>query len=204
MLNGLMTITASQIVSLAAETMFGRPLVTNVARAILVEAMVATALQPDWTWCSADYMAFDFLHPNGCRLEVKQTAAKQTWPQKQASRPQWDVRARTGRWEGTTWLAEPGRNADIYVLAHHPIYDTGTVDHRDPAQWNFYCVATTALPSTGSIGMASLLRFNPRRTDLAGLASAVADLRVHHPGACHSQITEPNVMLSPTGGVPFI
>lgn len=38
---------AEKIVSLASQTLFGRPLVTNVYRSVLVEAMVAEAL-PDW------------------------------------------------------------------------------------------------------------------------------------------------------------
>ena len=109
------------VVKKASAFAFGRPLVMNVLRSIIVEAIVSEALS-DWEWCAHDYASYDFRHGDGTRLEVKQSAARQTWSVGRHSRASWDIRPRTGYWnDGIEWVAQPGRNADIYVLAHHPI-----------------------------------------------------------------------------------
>jgi hypothetical protein len=140
----------------AAEAAFGRPLVQNNFRATVVEAIVDAALPEGWRWCSADWAAWDFEHEDGTRLEVKQSAAKQSWaaPAK-PSPPRFDIRHRTGRWEGAVWIAEPGRYAQIYVFAHHPLLDE-TADHRDPLQWQFYIVPAHDLPTTQSLSLKAL------------------------------------------------
>lgn len=128
----------------------------NVYRSVVVEAIVATAL-PDWEWCSADYASCDFRRNDGIRLEVKQSALRQSWGSKLA-RPGWDIAPRTGYWnEGINWVAAPGRNADIYILALHAVTDEAA-DHRNPAQWAFYVVAAVDLPAQKSIGHSSLER----------------------------------------------
>ncbi len=48
-----------------------------------------------------------------------------------------------------------GRNADIYVFAHHPLCDD-TADHRDPAQWNFYAVLASTLPDQRRISLSGV------------------------------------------------
>ena len=142
-------------VSAAADAIFGKPLVTNVYRSVLVEAMVAGALK-DWTWCSGDYAAYDFSHPNGLRLEVKQTAIQQTWERTSTPQPRWDIAPRTGYGvDGTKWVDKPGRNADIYVLALHPVAGERT-DHRNPEQWIFYVVSALTLPAAKSISKTTL------------------------------------------------
>lgn len=149
-------VTATDIAGAAASVIFGKPLVTNVYRSVVVEAIVAAAL-PDWEWCSADYASCDFRRSDGIRLEVKQSALRQSWGNKLA-RPGWDIAPRTGYWtEGINWVAVPGRNADIYVLALHGVTDE-TADHRDPAQWLFYVVASADLPAQKTIGHSSLER----------------------------------------------
>lgn len=129
-----------------AQSAFGRPLITNVLRGQVVEAIVASALEPEWTWCSADYSSWDFERADGCRLEVKQSAARQSWAT--SDKPtacSFDIAKRKGRWEGTTWIDEAGRAAHIYVFAHHPISDS-SADHRDAKQWQFYVLATSSPP----------------------------------------------------------
>jgi hypothetical protein len=142
------------VVARASEAAFGRPLVTNVLRAMLVEAIVAEVLSDAWTWCSADYASWDFQSPDGVRLEVKQSAARQSWATETSlpSRCSFDIAARTGGWVGQDWVAEPGRQADIYVLAHHPVADA-SADHRDAYQWRFYVVPTIVLPPTKRISL---------------------------------------------------
>jgi hypothetical protein len=58
---------------------FGQPLIVNVLRGLVAETIVAEALSLEWTWCSTDYSAWDFIRSDGKRLEVKQSAARQSW-----------------------------------------------------------------------------------------------------------------------------
>ncbi|MBU2533349.1 MAG: hypothetical protein KKB37_11450 [Alphaproteobacteria bacterium] len=142
-----------KIVARASQALFSKPLVTNVYRSVIAEAIVADALG-DWEWCSADYASCDFTHRDGRRLEVKQSAYRQTWTTDRLSRPSWDVAARTGYWEdGVVWVDEPGRNADIYVLCLHVVKDE-SADHRDPAQWSFFVIATDRLPDIKRLSLA--------------------------------------------------
>lgn len=62
--------TKEEIVARAADAAFGKPLVTNVQRSMLAEIIVAEALEPDWTWCAADYASCDFRHQAGARGRV--------------------------------------------------------------------------------------------------------------------------------------
>lgn len=118
--------------------------------------MIATALT-DWEWCSGDYAAFDFRRDH-LRLEVKQSACRQTWSTSRFSRPAWDIGSRTGFWvDGDKWVPGVGRNADVYVLALHSIIDT-TADHRDPSQWQYYVIAESLLPTSKSIGLRAVNR----------------------------------------------
>jgi hypothetical protein len=45
---------SSEIVLRAVQAAYGQPVVNNVWRGQLVEAMIATALEPEWQWCGAD------------------------------------------------------------------------------------------------------------------------------------------------------
>lgn len=156
-------LTIETVMSSAANAVFGKPLVTNVFRSVITEAIVAAAL-PDWTWCSADYAVHDFVHPDGTRLEVKQTALKQSWVSTSTPKPSWDIKARTGYWkDGVQWIAQTGRNADVYVFGLHQIVDD-TADHRDPSQWLFYVVAANELPSTQRLSVGAAAKLAPRVT----------------------------------------
>jgi len=145
----------AEVVAKVADAAFGRPLVTNVLRAQLVEAMIALVLEPDWRWCGGDYAPCDFERPDGMRLEVKQSAARQSWSTEKPSKAIFDVAARTGRNEAHGWVEEYGRAAHIYVFAHHPTFDD-TADHRDPMQWQFYVVPTTVLPDVKQIALGTI------------------------------------------------
>ena len=160
----------------ASLTAFGQRLVQNNLRAVVVEAMVDLALPMDWRWCSADWAACDFIHEDGTRLEVKQSAAQQTWEAPQsAGRRRFDIAPRKGRWEGASWIEDPGRYAHLYLFADHPV--TGeTADHRDPSQWLFYAVPAANLPTTRSLSLARVgLLATPCR--YAELSSSVERLR---------------------------
>jgi hypothetical protein len=149
--------TVDHIIERVSREAFGRPLVTNVLRGHVVEAIIASALEPQWIWCSNDYSSWDFERSDGFRLEVKQSAARQTWapPAHGNIRTSFDIKKRTGRWEGATFLEEPGRAAHIYLFAFNPRVDEST-DHRDPRQWEFYVVPTIQLPDTQRISLSAV------------------------------------------------
>lgn len=138
----------------ACQALFGRPLITNNFRSVIVEAMVALALGPEWQWCSADYAAWDFERDDGLRLEVKQSAARQSWsaPGDRPNRAAFDIRERLHRYEGAVRIDEPGRYADLYLFAYHDRCDE-TADHGDPSQWRFYVVETSRLPANQTISL---------------------------------------------------
>lgn len=143
----------------ASENAFGGRLITNNFRAQVAEAMVALLLEPAWRWCSGDWAAWDFERDDGVRLEVKQSAAKQTWhsPSDKPSNCLFDIRARKGRYEGAAWFAEPGRQADVYVLTHHGVCGEDA-DQADPQQWRFYVILAADLPESASIGKGKVRR----------------------------------------------
>lgn len=162
----------ADVIAKVSQVAFGKPLVTNVLRGHVAEAIIALALEPEWNWCSADYAGWDFERADGFRLEVKQSAAMQSWSTGKPSKPVFDVAARTGYWEsGTEWIAKEGRPAHLYVFAHHGVFGDHA-DHRDPAQWEFYVVPTSALPDVKQI---SLSRIRPMSAgvSMANLAATV-------------------------------
>lgn len=155
--NSTQNFDVDDVVQKVTQATFGAPLVTNVLRGHLVEAIVALALEPSWEWCSGDYASWDFqCRETGIRLEVKQSAAKQSWvlnADSKPSSPRFDIAARTGRWETDgVFVRENGRAAHVYIFAYHPLTEENA-DHRDPMQWRFYIVDATNLPSTKSIGL---------------------------------------------------
>jgi len=156
---------AQAVVAAASAAAFGRPLVQNNLRALLVEAMIDAVLPDAWTWVAANWAGWDFKRAGGIRLEVKQTAARQSWETTKPGRCSFDIRPRTGHWEnGNRWIEHEGRkrNAEIYVFAHHPV-DNERADHRDPAQWRFYVVPEFRLPPDQADDFAGERREAPRR-----------------------------------------
>ena len=154
--------TPDDVVRRVTNAAFGRPLVTNSLRGLLVEAIVSAALEPEWHWCGMDWGSWDFERADGLRLEVKQSSYRQTWsaPSHGKVSPGFDIRERSGRWEGSTFIAEPGRAAHIYVFAFHGVKDD-SADHRDPAQWVFHVVRTEHLPPAKRISLSAVQRLSP-------------------------------------------
>lgn len=166
------------IIASATQAAFGCPLVNNVLRAILTEAIVDAALGEGWEWCSGDWALCDFRHADATRLEVKQSAARQSWHQ-DGDKPSvglFDIAPRKQAWDGLKWVPSAGRNAEIYVFAHHPVADH-SADHRDPAQWDFYVVGADCLPATRKISLAGV-RARARPIGYDGIAAAVDEIRM--------------------------
>lgn len=130
---------------------FDKRVVVNNLRSIVVEAIVS-AMLPDWRWCAHDWAGWDFEHSDGHRLEVKQCAALQTWESDKPPRPVYDIRERTGYHDNHGWTAQKGRYAHAYLFGYHPNV-TPEADHRDAWQWEFYLVATSALPNSRTISL---------------------------------------------------
>ena len=133
--------------------LFGRPVMSNLTRPAYVERLVARALQPGWRHVGGDWAGWDVESDAGARLEVKQSAVRQTWtgglPGGAKPTPGiFDIAPRTGYWiqSGSRWVPVVGRPADIYVFGHHPVFDLEQVDHRDPEQWMFHVVPQHRLP----------------------------------------------------------
>ena len=81
---------------------YHRSVMNNVYRADYVECLVASTLGPKWwlTWERGwDWAPWDCQHASGTRLEVKQTAARQSWDRETLPRrraPRFDIAPRTG------------------------------------------------------------------------------------------------------------
>lgn len=144
------------VVDRLAHRFFGKPIIRNDLRGEIVEEIVAMALEPEWEGCGGDWASCDLVRPaDGKRIQVKQSAAKQTWHKADArpARPCFSIKEKTGRWEdGDRWVAERGRNAEIFIFAWHPVTDA-TADHREPNQWEFFVVPERPLPSQTTISL---------------------------------------------------
>lgn len=144
---------------------YDRPVMSNLIRPHYVEFMIGAALGSAWTVVSADWAGWDLEHAEGARIEVKQSAALQTWSGRpslnsRTTRGSFDVRRRTGYWTdgGARWLAYEGRSADLFVFAWHPVVEASGADQRDPWQWLFYVVPERELPLQKTIGLAAIGR----------------------------------------------
>jgi hypothetical protein len=163
----------------AGQIAFGRPLLTNAFRAVVTEAIVAQALGERWVHCAADYHPYDFERDDGIALELKQSAARQSWARDgdKPTRSSFDIANRTGRYLDGAWVSADRRWADIYVFAHHPRTDTMT-DHREPEQWDFYVVQERHLPTQGTLSLGRILQLAHRTSfvDLALMVNKSADI----------------------------
>ncbi len=132
------------------------PLISNTYRGDYIEFLVSTALEPEWSLTSAtgdDWAAWDLEHPSGSRLEVKNSAARQSWDQSGQNpkrRPTFDIGPREGYWLSSngkwTKVHAPGRQADVYVFAWHDEIREDVADHRVASQWQFFVVNENTLP----------------------------------------------------------
>lgn len=143
------------LISRITHRLFGQPILTNVVRGEVVEEMCLMALEPEWQHSGGDYGAWDLENPEtGLRIQVKQSAARQSWGVAISS-PTFSIAQKTGRWEGASWIAEPSRNADIFVFGWHPLTDE-RADHRVMGQWQFFVLPEAKLPNQKSIRLSVL------------------------------------------------
>jgi len=150
-----------------AARLFDEPLIQNQYRSAFVEAMIEPYLvRHGWRYVGDNWAGWDFQHEFGTRLEIKQSAAWQTWdPFKQRASglpPKsgpggFDIAQRTGWFDaaGAVWTKEAGRPAHVYVFAWNGFFGE-IADHRNPDQWEFFIVPTAALPLGKRLGLTQL------------------------------------------------
>ena len=145
----------------AAQLAFGKPVLMNTHRAIVAEAIVARALGDCWRHCAADWHAFDFERADGVALEVKQSAAKQSWTKNgdKPSKVRFDIAERKRAYLNDRWINIRKRWANIYVFAYQPC-TTADTDHRDPHQWLFYVARESDLPIQNSLSLNRVIQFS--------------------------------------------
>lgn len=151
-----------------AARLFDCPLIQNQYRSAFVEAMIEPHLaRQGWRHVGDNWAGWDFQHECGTRLELKQSAAWQTWdPIKRAGTParppkagsgRFDIAVRTGWFDttGTVWTKHAGRPAHIYAFAWHGLIGDAA-DHRDPDQWQFFILPSTSLPPQKTLRLSRL------------------------------------------------
>jgi len=170
--------------------LFGKPVVQNNFRGEVVEQIVARALDESWRHCSEGWWAWDFERKYGekIRIQVKQTAALQSWDLD----PEYEkIERKTGAYfrvaktgsyypvEGTSpiklrWEAAPARHSEIYLFAAHEIDDV-SANHFDPGQWKFYLVEADELGERNSISIVEI-KSRSEALEFAQLKDAVNSL----------------------------
>jgi len=96
----------NEIAMRLASRIFDQKLIGNQYRSAFIEAMVEPYLEPrGWRYAGDGWSGWDFEHREGSRLEIKQSAAQQTWSgaRQLVTRGAFDIAPRTGYYyEGGT------------------------------------------------------------------------------------------------------
>ncbi len=116
-------------------------LLDNVARGVLAEFLVASAL--GITKLRANWDLYDLTSKEGTKIEVKNSAYIQSWEQKEYSPVEFDIK-QTKKWvEETGWSDHPQRHSDVYVFCLLAEKDQDKIDPMNVGQWEFYVVSTS-------------------------------------------------------------
>lgn len=84
--------------------MFDVPVMQNNLRGLWVEVMVCELLGSKWQHTGNDWAAWDLEGPRGTRIEVKQSAKKQSWGASKNS-PRFSIAAAKGHYpDGKTYI----------------------------------------------------------------------------------------------------
>lgn len=154
-------------------------LVSNTARGILAEYLVARALGLAQDEIRDEWGPVDLITRSGVKVQVKSAAFLQAWYQKGLSQVVFSTRP-TRSWDAdtNTLAREPTRHADVYVFALLAHCDKATLDPMDVEQWRFYVVPRSVLDrdeqSQHSITLKSLEAIS-RPVCYSLLAAEVAD-----------------------------
>jgi len=175
-------------------------LVSNALRGRLAEFLVARALGATGG-VRNEWDAYDLELPSKIRVEVKSAAYLQTWAQKAASAISFGI-GPTLAWDPDTNTFEPEdqrrRQADVYVFALLAHRDKLTLNPLNVAQWEFYLLSSAVLdakcPGQKQIGLASLLKLEPRKCSFTDLLAGLEELRiVSRPAPAHCVPASPEI-----------
>jgi hypothetical protein len=115
------------------------------------------ALMGNWLVIN-DWAAWDLERCDGLRIEVKQSAAVQSWGPSTSS-PRFSIAASRDYYPvGKTYVLNPShkRFADLYIFAWHEGYD-----QRAVSEWRIYVVKADRLPEQQkSIGLAAIKKLS--------------------------------------------
>ena len=132
-------------------------LVSNTARGVLAEYIVARALKiPTGEEIRDEWVPFDLLTPDGIKIEVKSAAYVQSWKQSRVSSIRFGT-PKTGEWYSASgrFLSEPKRRADVYVFALFTQQEM-PIEPLDLDQWKFYALSTQKLDDRKSLSLSAL------------------------------------------------
>lgn len=162
---------AKEIIKELVEELYGQRIMSNLTRPLFLEKLLTKLLKGEWRHVGGDWSGWDLEHTkSGARIELKQSAARQTWTDGPArvgkpTKPVFDIEERTGYFAdgGSRWIKTPGRPADIYIFAWHPRFlPKDEVDHTDPEQWEFYILPELRLPKgQKTLGLNTLKSLEP-------------------------------------------
>jgi hypothetical protein len=148
-------LTIQQLTDRYIKEFLGSPILDNTLRGYWLEVMLAEALGPRCRLVSAGWHLWDLQFgpsdrecPARIRIQVRNTAALQTWSKGVTSACQWILASRPapayfGRDHPHVPCESAGYLCDVFILAHHPGSDPTKADHRDPYQWRFFVVPVT-------------------------------------------------------------
>ena len=159
---------------------FDASIMNNVHRGEYIQTLVQEVLGNGWRAPAGFWLPWDIEHADGAKVEVKQSAACQSWDDgTQRSSEAARKKARFGIAPSRSWSVQDGwnnrraRHADIYVFAWHPEADNELADHRHHDEWLFFVVRSDVLPEgQKSIGLSSV-ELLAQPVDIENLAAAV-------------------------------
>ncbi|WHT17094.1 hypothetical protein N8J89_28720 [Crossiella sp. CA-258035] len=162
-------------------------LVGNAMRGVLAEYLVGLALDCVTGGTRIEWDAADLRTAQGWRIEVKSAAYLQSWRQERLSDISFDIRPTAGWDHATNTSSARARQSDAYVFCLFRHQDKATANPLDVDQWVFHVLATRRLTAAVGeqkrIGLASLLRLDPRVAAFPELPEAVAaELTEQQPG----------------------
>jgi hypothetical protein len=172
----------NEIVSDVCSRYIDKPIILNVFRAHVVEAIVIRALGSTYRLTDG-WEGWDVEHTEtGWRLEIKQSAAKQSWHVDDVvtKRAVFDIAPRTGEYRDQIWVAydSPKRAANSYLFAWHQTVGM-ECDHRDALQWKFYLLDARLLPvGQKTISLESIRRLTGREISWSGLGAVCEQIRI--------------------------
>lgn len=155
-------------------------LLDNTLRGSYSEFIVAAALGIDLSAGRVNWEPWDLtLHGEklDVRVEVKSCSYLQAWTQERPSDIKFSIRPAMAWSAENGWCGEQRRPSDVYVFCVFAERDGATADPLRLDGWEFYVVPTKKLDECcagqKTIGLRSLLRLDPMKTDFAGLKAAV-------------------------------